>query len=75
MKMSNTILDYKIIVVFWRIIMCLFEANEYKPDWLDIQCDKISAALGDLSLEQRLMVIEQFMEYLRFEESDTENHN
>ncbi len=42
--------------------------SESKPDWLAKQCDRVFATLSDLSLKQRLMVIEQVMEYLRQEE-------
>ena len=55
--------------------MDLPDVSERKPDWLDKQCTKISAALDGLTIRQKLAVIEQTMDYLRMEEADTENHN
>ena len=42
-----------------------------EPDWLDQQCTKIYDALDGLSLEQRIGIIEQVLDYLRMEEADS----
>ncbi len=48
----------------------LLTAGKCKSDWLDQQCDKVLEVLKDLSLKDRLRVIEQVQDYLRNEEAD-----
>ena len=43
---------------------------EVETDWLDQQCAKVYDALDGLSLEQRLEVVEQVLDYLRMEGVD-----
>lgn len=52
MKISNTTLDHKIIVVFWRIIMCLFDM------WLGGKAEVLLAAFMDDVIATALVTLE-----------------
>ena len=43
---------------------------EYKPDWLDEQCNKVFNALGHLPLNERIGVVDQVQDFLRQEKAE-----
>ncbi len=47
----------------------LWKAAEVKPNWMDDQCTAVFNSITHLSLADRMMVIEQVLDYLRQEEA------